>query len=192
MLTASDRPGAVKGGPQALRSEPLTARTDLEPCSARERGSLVPRRPLPTEKPEEPNGKTFRQAAEQFEREYEIITEGERSPEYVESHKSRLRAHLLPYFGDMYVEGITPGDVQDYRIHRATTSKTGKPPARNTLHQEIVTLRHVLKTAHRHGWIQFVPDLSAPYKTSGKVAHRAWFSPKECKRSVTTVLTRRG
>jgi integrase len=39
----------------------------------------------------------------------------------------------------------------------------------------------VLKTASRHGWLPYLPDLSAPYKTSGKVAHRAWFSPAEYK-----------
>lgn len=59
--------------------------------------------------------------------------------------------------------------------------RSGKPPARSTLHQEIVVLRQVLKTAHRHGWISGVPDLSPPYKTTGKVVHRAWFSPDEYK-----------
>ena len=43
-------------------------------------------------------------------------------------------------------------------------------------------LRHVLKTANRHGWLPYLPDLSAPYKTSGKMTHRAWFSPDEYKR----------
>jgi integrase len=37
----------------------------------------------------------------------------------------------------------------------------------------------VLKTANRHGWLPYLPDLSEPYKTGGKVAHRAWFSPDE-------------
>ena len=31
----------------------------------------------------------------------------------------------------------------------------------------------------RHGWLSAVPDISAPYKASGKVVHRAWFSPPE-------------
>lgn len=39
----------------------------------------------------------------------------------------------------------------------------------------------ILKTAQRYGWIQQVPDLTPPYKTSGKVKHRAWFSPDEYK-----------
>lgn len=128
------------------------------------------------------DGKTFRYAADQFQREYEIITQGHRSPKYVEGQKDRIRVHLLPYFGPLALSEITPGKVQEYRIHRAQTSRTGKPPARSTLHQEIVALRQILKTAQRHGWIQYVPDLSPPYKASGKISHRAWFSKEEYQR----------
>jgi hypothetical protein len=56
-----------------------------------------------------------------------------------------------------------------------------KAPARSTIHDEIVTLRLVLKTAIRHGWLAFLPDLSPPYKTRGKVVLRARFSPEEYK-----------
>lgn len=125
--------------------------------------------------------RTFREAAAQFLREFEIITEGQRSPEYVAMNEMRVRVHLNPYFGDMGVSEITPGIVQEYRIYRTQNSTTGKPPARSTMHQEIVTLRQVLKTAVRHGWLKHMPDLSPPYKTSGKVTHRAWFSPEEYK-----------
>lgn len=125
----------------------------------------------------------------------------------------RLRVHLLPFLGDKVVTDITPGLVQEYRVHRMTSRKdpktceplrdpkTGEPlkdpktgrvlkdlttgvpkrPSRTTLHHEIITLRHVLKTANRHGWLPYLPDLSAPYKTSGKITHRAWFSPEEYK-----------
>jgi integrase len=50
-----------------------------------------------------------------------------------------------------------------------------------TLHDEIVTLRMVLKTAIRRGWLQHLPDRSPPYKTQGKVVRRPWFSPEEYK-----------
>ena len=122
--------------------------------------------------------KTFKEAATQFEREYEIITEGQRSPAYVRGHKDRLRLHLIPFFGSMGLSTVTAGQVQEYRIHRRQSTK-GKPPARTTLHHEIVTLRQVLKTAIRHGWIAYLPDFSTPYRSSGKVNHRAWFSPEE-------------
>ena len=63
-----------------------------------------------------------------------------------------MRVHLLPFFGKMGLSEITPGQVQEYRIHRheKAIKEYGHPPARNTLHQEIVCLRQVLKTAERH------------------------------------------
>jgi integrase len=127
-------------------------------------------------------GKTFKEAAERFLDEFEVITLGQRSPIYVAGHKKRLANHLVPFFGAKVVTDITPGMVQDYRIHRMKNGYRGKPPSRSTLHQETVCLRQVLKTANRHGWLPYLPDLSAPYKTSGKITHRAWFSPTEYKR----------
>lgn len=125
--------------------------------------------------------KSFKEVADQFTKEYEIITEGQRSPRWVEGHAIRLRLHLLPFFGECGVSEVTPGKVQGYRVHRFSKSTTGKPPARSTLHDEIVTLRLVLKTAIRHGWLTHLPDLSPPYRTQGKIVHRPWFSPAEYK-----------
>jgi integrase len=127
--------------------------------------------------------RTFREASEQFLREYDIITEGQRSQVYVNGMHWRTRVHLVPFFGDMGLSEINGGTVQEYRIHRfeAAKAKHGKPPARNTLHQEIVALRQILKTAVRHGWLDHLPDLSEPYGASGKISHRAWFSPEEYK-----------
>jgi integrase len=137
--------------------------------------------------------KTFSQAADQFLKEYEIITEGQRSPRWVEGHGIRMRLHLLPFFGTLGVSEVTAGKVQEYRVHRMTSKleltpeskskrkPTGKAPARSTIHDEIVTLRQVLKTAIRHAWLDHLPDLSPPYKTQGKVVHRPWFSPEEYK-----------
>jgi integrase len=129
-------------------------------------------------------GKKFKAAAEQFQREYEIITEGERNPQYVQNVFDRLKNHLVPYFGEKVVTEITPGMVQEYRIHRreVAVATRGKAAARSTMHQEIVTLRHVLKTANRHGWLPYLPDLAEPYRHNGKISHRAWFSPEEYKR----------
>jgi integrase len=131
-------------------------------------------------------GPTFKEATEAFSHEYEIMTQGERNAHYVKQKADHIRVHLLPFFGDRAVGEITAGLVQDYRVHRATSRKnpkTGEPmrPARSTLHSEIVTLRQILKTANRKGWIEAVPDMSAAYKASGKVSHRAWFSPDEYK-----------
>lgn len=142
--------------------------------------------------------KTFAEAAQQFLKEYGTITEGQRSPKWVEGHGIRLRLHLLPFFGQFGLSEITPGKVQEYRVHRMTPPaaeasatiqvndgerrrfhRPWKAPSRSTLHDEIVTLRQVLKTAIRHGWLAHLHDFSPPYRTSGKIVHRPWFSPTE-------------
>jgi integrase len=133
-----------------------------------------------------PSGPSFEDAAKAFTSEFEIITLGERNAQYVSSKSDHIRIHLLPFFGTTALKDITAGKVQEYRAHRQTSRvdiKTGKPkkPARATLHSEMVTLRQVLKTANRKGWIVALPDMTAPYKTSGKISHRAWFSPDEYK-----------
>jgi integrase len=53
-----------------------------------------------------------------------------------------------------------------------------------------VTLRQVLKTALRHGWLDRLPDFSEPYRSSPKISHRAWFSPEEYKELYTATRQR--
>ncbi len=137
------------------------------------------------------SGPSFKQAAEAFLKEYPISVEGERNAHYVAQKDLVVRVHLMPFFGKMALSEITAGAVQDYRTHRQTSrtrfSKTEKKevvlrPARSTIHKEIVCLRQILKLANRKGWIAAIPDMSVAYKKSGKITHRAWFSPDEYKR----------
>lgn len=127
------------------------------------------------------NEKTFRDAAKKFMGEYELLTEGDRNPRWVQDHYRRIRLHLEPFFGALPLSKISAGAVQDYRISRLTKAEGKKTPSRSTLHHETVTLRLVLKTAIRHEWLAALPDVSAPYRSSGKVVHRAWFSLDEYK-----------
>lgn len=59
---------------------------------------------------------TFREVADQFIKEYSVITEGQRSPLWIEGHIGRLRVHLLPFFGDLPISKVTGGKVQEYRV----------------------------------------------------------------------------
>jgi hypothetical protein len=83
----------------------------------------------------------------------------------------------------MGLSQITPGQPQEYGIYNREKAmeQRGKPPARQTIHQEIVVLRQVLKTAVRHRWLDVLPDLAEPYRANTKITHRAWFSPEEYK-----------
>lgn len=134
-----------------------------------------------TVKPQKVTGPTFREAAEKFLVEFRTILKDQRSDKYISGQTQRVRAHLIPFFGDMPVASITGGTVQEYRLHRQTHGHKGIIPSRSSLHVETVGIRMILKTAHRYGWITQVPDISPPYKTSGKIKHRAWFSPEEYK-----------
>ena len=134
-------------------------------------------------------GKRFSDAADRFLEEFEIITQGERSERWIKRVKDIVRLHLKPFFKTL---PITEADAQSYRMHRIQTGRgrtapekdsenKAKPPSRSTIHHEIVTLRQILRTAQRLGWIAFVPDLRPPFKASGKITHRGWFSAKEYK-----------
>ena len=129
--------------------------------------------------------KTFAQVADKFLQEYMVMTDGERNADYVRGHKARLHNHLIPFFGEKGISQVNAGLVQDYRMYRLQGDPNYKPPSRSTMHHEIVTLRQVLKTARRHGWLDALPDMSVPYRASNKVSHRGWFSPEEYKRLYT-------
>lgn len=183
---ALDRLAEDRLGRRGLTPRPAAQAAPAAPSAARVRAP-------------KPEHKTFRQAADAFLTEYQVLTAGERSPRYVARKSEHLRVHLLPFFGDRPLPEVSAGLIQEYRVHRLKPPapqpklrrmangklqrvRPSKRPARSTLHQELVTLRQVLKTANRRGWILALPDMSAPYKSSGKVAHRAWFSPEEYKR----------
>lgn len=126
-------------------------------------------------------GPTFESAAKEYVREMRVLTIGARSPKYVEYLELRMNAHILPYFGKMGLTEVTKGTAQSYLVKRIeeTIAKTGKPPARSTLLQEIVHVRQVLKFAEGRGWIPFVPSLSSELLKKTKTSRRAWFSPEE-------------
>ena len=127
------------------------------------------------------NERTFQSISELFIREYEAETLGERSAKCVSNHKTHLRLHLLPFFGKLGLSEIGTAKVQEYRLARMQMPTSGRRPAPATLHKELVTLRMALKFAVRNGWLDHLPDLTAPYRGAKKVSHRAWFSPEEYK-----------
>lgn len=134
--------------------------------------------------------RTFQDAAKRYLDEYDVVTGGSRNRVYVAGNERRLRLYLLPFFGELGLSEVTAGKVQEYRVMRHNTAAGGKRPAKNTLHQEIVTLRQVLKTAIRHGWLTHLPDLSMPYRSAEKISHRAWFSAIEYKQLYTATRAR--
>ena len=168
-------------GPDAPCRRPCTSRGG-EIVAAEEARLRQARLPAPRGR-----SHTFKEAAEGFLAEYQVLTFGERNAVYVEGKARHVRLRLEPFFGRAPLHRMTAGRIQAYRVSRMTppdgdAAKAWRPPAKSTLHQELVTLRQILKWANRQGWIHALPDMSAPYRQSGKISHRAWFSPEEYKR----------
>ena len=147
----------------------------------------------PPQASKEPTEKTLKEWSEIFLNEYAVMTGGQRSDKWIKSHEIRLRVHILPYMGHLLPHDVTTSVCQQYRVMRFTPPVKknplakdkrkfkAKPPARKTVHNEFVTLRLMLKCIQRHGKLDALPDLSAPYRGNGKVSHRPWFSPAEYK-----------
>jgi integrase len=140
-----------------------------------------------------PDEKSFGAAAREYLAEIKVLAISKRSPSYVEMIEMRLNRHVLPYFKDMGLSTINKGVTQKYLVKRVEDTITegtkkgedgkpdtpGKPPARNTLLQEVVIVRQVLKHAEGNGDIKFVPKISSPYLSKTKRERRAWFDPDE-------------
>ena len=109
------------------------------------------------------NEQSFKDAAEVFQRACEVITEGERSQTWVDGHKARILLHLLRYFGSLGLSQITAGKVHDYRVERIQNPTSGKTPSYSTLHDEIVTLRMVLKSTVRKEWLNHLKWVISPF-----------------------------
>jgi len=166
---------------RAKRGEPILAKQDQTS------GALVDKRLRRARR----GGPTLRMAIDKFLEEYPILTNGERNEKYAKGHGLRLNGRIATFFGeDRPLAEITEGEITKYRAHRMSDRINGKPPSHTTVNHDIIALRLALKTAKRHGMIEVVPDMSAPYSRSTKVVARPWFSPEEYRRLVDVARDR--
>ncbi len=69
------------------------------------------------------SGKLFREAAKLYLREFDIMTQGQRSAKYASGQHARANGYLIPFFGSMVLPEITAGKVNEYRVHRLEECK---------------------------------------------------------------------
>ena len=89
--------------------------------------------------------RTLAQAADAFQTEHEVITEGQRSAKWVDGHKARIRLHLLPFFGKLSLSQVTAGRC------RITVSRASRIPSAASLP---ITYRIFRTFARRGGFFQ--------------------------------------
>lgn len=138
------------------------------------------------------SGKSFKYAVDRFMDEYSVPNEGQRSPSISrttaassestdpvlrEAFRQRDHARLGAGLPD------SPGQIRPAR----RTAREGHGERNPILTQHNPSGNRLppagtLKYANRQGWLTYLPDISAPYKASGKIGHRTWFFTEEYKR----------
>jgi integrase len=108
------------------------------------------RRMMVRERPPSPDSiVSFASATELMLRDLEAL---DRKPTTLDNYRSILRAHLLPHFGEVPVNRVRKGDVEEFM---ATLREAGK--AAQTRSGIFKLLSQVFSFAQRHGWCEKNP-----------------------------------
>jgi hypothetical protein len=121
------------------------------------------------------------EAAAQFEREYEIITKASATP-LRRRPQAPARLHLNPFFGDMGLSEITPGRCRNIASMTPRegdeASAASRPRAAPCIRRSSPAPGAQDRPAPRLAAAPAGPLRALP-QSSGKISHRAWFSPEE-------------
>jgi len=115
----------------------------------------------------------FRLAAESYLDRLE--TEGGKD---LKAKRHRLQDHLVPFFADRPISGITSFDVERYKRTRQSqkavkstvdgeTTFKETPPTPGTINRELAVLSHLLNKAVEWGWLDRRPALIRRLRESG-------------------------
>lgn len=117
---------------------------------------------------------SFRLAATQY---LERLGDGEGKD--LKAKKHRLEDHLVPFFADRPLSGISSFDIERYKKHRQSQmavkrkTKDGvvthkeRPPSPGTINRELAVLSHLLNKAVEWGWLDRRPALIRRLKENG-------------------------
>ena len=125
----------------------------------------------------------FREAAKLYLREFDIITQGQRSPTYARGQHARTNGHLIPFFGNMVLPEITAGKINEYRIHRLEEMQGYAWQAASAQHHASGNRDSAPDIQDRStAWMdRSSAGLVRAISLVAKISHRAWFSPEEYK-----------
>jgi hypothetical protein len=80
-------------------------------------------------------------------------------PQTIAQHRRHLAGYILPRFGKIRFDEITPTDVEDYLLEQMLSNSS-----RNTI---LYILKLVVREAKRAGVIEMVPEFE-PFKRNGR------------------------
>ena len=93
--------------------------------------------------------------------------EGKRSTSTVKTNKTHISARIVPYWGETFIQDVTPGDVEDYVSHLI---REGYSPTSVT--HTIATLKMVFGRALKKGYIRSNPAIGVELPSPGRSPDR--------------------
>ncbi len=95
----------------------------------------------------------------------------------IDKKESRLKNHLIPYFGEKRLEGFSSFDIDRYKHHRK--SENAKPA---TINRELAVLSHLFNKAEDWGWLEKKPcKVKSLKEDNNKIVY---LNAKECDRLI--------
>jgi integrase len=93
----------------------------------------------------------------EFEKEFlDTYAKVNNKPSEVAAKTSHLKVHLLPFFGKMKLDAITPRDIERYKAAKLTGEKAQSP---KSINNHLTVLRRMLGVAVDWGLIEKVPKM---------------------------------
>lgn len=96
----------------------------------------------------------------------------------IDKKESRLKNHLIPYFGDKRLEGFSAFDIDRYKHQRKAA---GAKPA--TINRELAILSHLFNKAEEWGWLEKKPcKIKSLKEDNNKIVY---LTTNECERLIS-------
>lgn len=126
---------------------PVTSKSGSKFWGEQREAEILRRGPVPT-LPEKKSVPTLKE----FEPKFMSYSETNNKPSTVCAKKVALRVHLLPYFGDMALDRITPAEIEPFK---ALKLKEGQKP--KSINNHLTILRKLLNLAAEWGVVGHAP-----------------------------------
>lgn len=85
-------------------------------------------------------------------------------PTVQDRYETIIRFHLVPYFGDRLISGITALDIEQFKAHNVTAvvGKTGRKIAAKTVNEHVCVLSSMFSSAEKWGYLKANPCRGVP------------------------------
>jgi hypothetical protein len=131
------------------RKSPATTKTEATTYETILRGKLLNNEPIDPEPEETPQ--SFKEFAWEW---FESYVKSNNKPSEIDTKKSTLSRHLIPYFGNMPINNIPPRSIEKFKSEKLNTGL-----AKKSINNLLAVLGKCLRTAAEWEQLNKVPKI---------------------------------